>query len=69
METGLAEHTVVSDVHGALKREQDRVFCLEQELTRVNQLLQQKQRYVAALEMDFEHLLMQLERGQLKRAS
>lgn len=44
-----------------LANQTQRVSSLEQELERLNQQLRQNQRYTAALEVDFEHLLNQLE--------
>lgn len=50
-----------NDVNAELANKTQRLCSLEQELERLNQQLRQNQRYTAALEVDFEHLLSQLQ--------
>ncbi|MEY3182353.1 MAG: hypothetical protein RLZ35_338 [Pseudomonadota bacterium] len=50
-----------SDVYAQLATQTQRLSSLEQELERLNKKLRQNERYTAALEVDFEHLLNQLQ--------
>ena len=50
-----------NDVYAELASQTQRLCSLEQELERLNKQLRQNQRYTAALEVDFEHLLSQLQ--------
>jgi len=54
-------NTCAHDVNAELANQTQRLSSLEQELERLNKQLRQNQRYTAALEVDFEHLLSQLQ--------
>jgi hypothetical protein len=61
--------TPANDVNAELANQTQRLSSLELELERLNQQLRQNQRYTAALEVDFEHLLSQLQHLQcIKKA-
>jgi hypothetical protein len=49
------------DLDTELANQTQRLYSLEQELERLNRQFKQNQQYTAALEVDFEHLLTQLQ--------
>jgi chromosome segregation ATPase len=59
--------TRANDINAELSNQTQRLSSLEQELERLNQQLRQNQRYTAALEVDFEHLLSQLQHIQCNK--